>query len=91
MYIKKEITSFEELKENSWSGAVDTLNRIEELGLENKFMSVLESVLEMSFENEITDETELNDFIWFETDAINELLERNCNDLFDEEEEEEED
>ena len=89
MYIKKEITSFEELKENSWSGAVDTLNRIEELGLENKFMSVLESVLEMSFENEMTDETELNDFIWFERDAINELLERNCNDLFEEEEEEE--
>ena len=87
MYIKKEITSFEELKENSWSGAVDTLNRIEELGLEDEFMAVLEEC----FDNieEIPTETEVNDFIWFETEYINELLGRNCDDLFDDEDEEE--
>ena len=87
MYIKKEITSFEELKENSWSGAIDTLNRIEELGLEDEFMAVLEEY----FDNieEIPTETEVNDFIWFETDTINDMLVRNCDDLFDDEDEEE--
>ena len=87
MYIKKEITSFEELKENSWSGAIDTLNRIEELGLEDEFMAVLKEY----FDNieEIPNETEVNDFIWFETEYINELLGRNCDDLFDDEDEEE--
>ena len=87
MYIKKEITSFEELKENSWSGAIDTLNRIEELGLEDEFMDVLEEY----FDNieEIPTETEVNDFIWFETDTINDMLVRNCDDLFDDEDEEE--
>jgi argonaute-like protein implicated in RNA metabolism and viral defense len=84
MYIKREVSSFEELRENSWSGAVDTLNRIEELGLENEFMEILEE----GFYNCEPTETELNDFIWFETDEINNLLGRNTSDLFEDEEEE---
>ena len=87
MYIKREVTSFEELKENSWSGAVDTLNRIEELKLEDEFMDVLEECFDS--ENETPTDTAVNDFIWFETEYINELLSRNCNDLFDDEEEDE--
>ena len=90
MYIKKEITSFEELKENSWSGAVDTLNRIEELGLEDEFMDILEEFFDFELStNETPTETEVNDFIWFETVTINELLNRNCDDLFEDEDEEE--
>ena len=87
MYIKREITSFEELKENSWSGAVDTLNRIEELKLEDEFMNILEECFDS--ENETPTDTDVNDFIWFETEYINELLSRNCDDLFDDEEEDE--
>ena len=87
MYIKSEITSFEELKWNSWSGAVDTLNRIEELDLKDEFMEIMEEY----FNNieETPTETDINDFIWFETEYINELLSRNCDDLFDDEDEEE--
>jgi hypothetical protein len=88
MYIKKEITRFEELKENSWSGAVDTLNRIEELKLEDEFMNILEECFDYSGDETPTD-TDVNDFIWFETEYINELLSRNCDDLFDDEEEDE--
>ena len=82
MYIKSEVNGFEGLKENSWSGAVDTLNRIEELELENEFMQILEEV----FCDEIPTETEVNDFIWFETDEINDMLGRSVDDLFEEEE-----
>ena len=84
MYIKIEVSSFEELKSNSWSGAVDTLNRIEELEVEDEFMQILEEV----FCDEIPTETEVNDFIWFETDTINDMLGRNTDDLFENEEEE---
>ena len=84
MYIKREVSSFEELKENSWSGATDTLKRIEELELEKKFMEILDEVF---YDCELT-ETELNDFIWFETNEINDMLGRNTSDLFEEEEEE---
>ena len=87
MYIKKEITSFEELKENSWSGAIDTLDRIEELKLEDEFMQILEECFD--YENETPTDIDINDFIWFETEYINELLGRNCDDLFDDEDEEE--
>ena len=83
MYIKCEVSSFEELKESSWSGATDTLNRIEELELEDEFMQILEE----AYCDEMPTETELNDFIWFEADTINDMLGRNAADLFENEEE----
>ena len=83
MYIKNELSSFEELKANCWSGAIDTLNRIEELDLEDEFMQVLKDV----FFDEIPTESKVNDFIWFERDTINDMLGRNVDDLFEEEEE----
>ena len=85
MYIKSEIISFEDLKKNSWSGAIDTLNRIEKLELEDEFIQILEEV----FCDEIPTETEVNDFIWFEIDTINDMLGRNTDDLFENEDEEE--
>lgn len=82
MYVKKEM-NFEDLKNNSWSGAVDTLNRIEELEMEDELMQILED----NFDGEVPTETEVNDFLWFEDDTINELLGRNANSLYDNEEE----
>lgn len=77
MYIKKDY-DFNELKNNSWSGAVDTLERIEEEGKEEELFAMLEE----NFMDEIPTETEVNDFLWFESDFIFECLE-----IFDESEE----
>ena len=57
------------LKENSWSGALQTLDDIERNELEQEFMFLLENI----FPDEV-DETELNDFIWFDRDYIFEQL-----------------
>ena len=68
MEIKKEI-DFEDLKDMCWSGAVDTLETIEEKEKEEELMELLESNFE-----EIPTETEINDFLWFEDDFIFEQL-----------------
>ena len=81
MEIKKDC-SFNELQETCWSGAVDTLNTISKHDKEDEFMQYLEEV----FYDDIPTETEVNDFIWFEDDAILEALDSN---LEDEEEPEE--
>lgn len=78
MYVKREM-GFDDLKNNSWSGAVDTLNKIEEEGKEDEFMDYLEGIFE-----ETPDETQLNDFLWFDNETIFEDLGINEND--DEEE-----
>ena len=57
------------LKENSWSGALQTLDDIERNELEQEFMFLLENI----FPDEV-DETELNDFIWFDRDYMFEQL-----------------
>lgn len=57
---------FYTLKANSWSGAIDTLNDIERAGLEEDFMDYLEEV----FGDEEIGETELNDFIWMDSETI---------------------
>ena len=59
-----EITDFYNLRDMCWSGAIQRLDEIEELGLEDEFMDYL-------FENFADAEytsTDLNDFIWFECD-----------------------
>ena len=78
MYVKREM-GFNDLKNNSWSGAVDTLNKIEEECKEDELMDYLESIFE-----ETPDETQLNDFLWFDNETIFEDLGMNEND--DEEE-----
>lgn len=50
------------LYDRCWSGAIDTLKDIEE-----EFMDYLNEVF---FDEQPVDLTELNDFIWFERDAI---------------------
>lgn len=84
MYIKKDF-GFEELKDNSWSGAVDTLEDIEKADKEEELMELLEQV----FFDEIPTDTEVNDYLWFERDEIYSNLGLNANGGLEEEEEEE--
>lgn len=58
---------FYRLFENSWGGAKDTLNDIISAEKEEEFMEHLDMIFSDSGEIE---DTELNDYIWFERDAI---------------------
>lgn len=69
MYVKIEM-DYRTLKNNSWSGALDTLKDIEEADKEDELMYFLEEI----FSGEIPTETEVNDFLWFERDYIYENL-----------------
>lgn len=66
--VKKEL-NFEDLKDECWSGAVDTLQKIEEEGKEDELMDLLQDVF-----TDIPTKTELNDFLWFDDDYIYEAL-----------------
>lgn len=66
MEIRKEINGFYELADMVWSGAVDTLEDIQNANKENEFMNLLEEV----FFDKIPTDTEVNDFLWFERDFI---------------------
>lgn len=68
MKIKKDY-NFEDLKKNSWSGAIDTLETIEENEKEEELMQLLENTFE-----DVPTETEVNDFLWFDNDFIFEEL-----------------
>lgn len=70
MYVKIDMDDFRTLKNNSWSGALDTLKDIEEADKEDELMYFLEAV----FADTIPTETEVNDFLWFERDYIYESL-----------------
>ena len=70
MYVKIEMDDFRTLKNNSWSGALDTLKDIEEADKEDELMYLLEEI----FTDIIPTETEVNDFLWFERDYIYESL-----------------
>ena len=70
MYVKIEMDDFRTLKNNSWSGALDTLKDIEEADKEDELMYLLEEI----FNGDIPTETEVNDFLWHDRDYIYELL-----------------
>lgn len=59
--VRKEM-GFDDLKEESWSGARDTLLEIVEQGREEEAMQIIEE----AFSDDIPTETQVNDFIWFE-------------------------
>lgn len=69
MEIKDEF-DFRDLMNKCWSGAKDTLEMIEDKGYEDELMSHLEDV----FYGDIPTMTEVNDYLWFEEDAIKEAL-----------------
>lgn len=70
MYIKEDL-SFEDLKDRCWQGAVDTLETIEEAGKEEELIKYLENIY---IDNgRIPDLTEINDFLWFDEELLNDL------------------
>ena len=60
-----EINTFRELQNQCWGGAIQRLDEIEELGIEDEFMDYLEQGFMSDEPYTLTD---LNDFIWFECD-----------------------
>lgn len=76
MEVRKEISNFWELKENSWSGALDTLKDIENANKEDELMQLLEEVF---VDRETPTETDVNDFLWFEREFIYENVGLNSN------------
>lgn len=74
MYVKIEM-DYRTLKNNSWSGALDTLKDIEEADKEDELMYLLEEI----FSGDIPTETEVNDFLWHDRDYIYESLGLNEN------------
>ena len=58
------VNNFQELKNESWSGAIARLDEIEEQGKEEEFLNLINELISSS-ENGWTD-TQLNDFIWFD-------------------------
>lgn len=71
MKVYFEIDSISDFE--AWSGGNDTKNRLIELDA----IDTLDSCLDDIFPNGC-DETELNDFLWFDTDTIAELI-GHCN------------
>ena len=70
MYVKEEL-SFEDLKKRCRSGAIDTLQKIEEEGEEKQ--EQLMNLLQEEFSS-TPSITEVNDLLWFEDDYIFESL-----------------
>lgn len=66
--IKKEL-NFEDIKEMAWSGAVYTINIIDDHEKGNEFMQLLTETF-----TEIPTDTEINDFLWFDSDYILDTL-----------------
>lgn len=64
MEIKKDY-NFDDLKENSWSGAIYTLKTIEKNEKEEELMQLLEDTFA-----DVPTDTEVNDFLWFDDDFI---------------------
>lgn len=72
MYIKQDM-DFNDLMNNCWSGAIDTLKTIEEYDKEDELIKHLEDIFEAYFDN-VPTMTEVNDYLWFEDEAIFEAL-----------------
>lgn len=81
MEIIKEANGFYQLKDELWSGALETMQIIEDNDKQNELMTLLEDVF-----YEATDLTKINDYLWFDRDDILEQL-----DINEDEEEEDED
>lgn len=71
IFEKHYISDIYDLKELCWSGALDRINEAIENGIEDEFFNYIQD--NFSFED-MTELTQVNDFIWFECD---EWLEEN--------------
>lgn len=72
MYIKQDM-DFNDLMNNCWSGAINTLKTIEEHDKEDEAMEYLKETFGFYFDN-VPTMTEVNDYLWFEDEAIFEAL-----------------
>ena len=72
MYIKQDM-DFNDLMNNCWSGAIDTLKTIEEHNKEEELIAHLEDVFETYF-GKVPEMVEVNDYLRFEDEAIFEAL-----------------
>lgn len=68
MYIKKEI-DFNDLLDLCWSGAINTLEEVDEAGMGDGLMMLLEEMCD-----DTPDISYINDILWFESDWILETL-----------------
>ena len=75
MLVSKEITTYWELKDNSWSGALDTLADIENAGKEDELMQHLEDM----FADRTPTDTDVNDYLWHDREYVYEALGLNSN------------
>lgn len=73
MYIKQDM-DFNDLMNNCWAGAIDTLKTIEEHEKEDELMAHLESDVFASHCEDTPTLTEINDYLWFEPETIFETL-----------------
>ena len=75
MYIKEDY-DFNDLMNNCWSGAEETLKVIEENGKEDAFMELLEMIFTEPLEMTFTEPTltEVNDFLRLNDDYIYDTL-----------------
>ena len=69
MYIKQDM-GFNDLMNNCWSGAIDTLKTIEEHNKEDELMAHLEE----QWLDEMPTMTQINDYLWFEDEYIFQCL-----------------
>lgn len=72
MYIKNDM-DFNDLMNNCWSGALDTLKKVEEKGKQDELIQHLEEVFETYFDK-IPTMTAVNDYLWFDWENIFEYL-----------------
>jgi hypothetical protein len=75
MEVITEYGNYYELKDHSWSGALDTLEDIEKADKEEELMQHLEEV----FMDKTPTDTEVNDYLWFERESIYEAVGLNKN------------
>ena len=74
--------NFNDLMNNCWSGALETLNKVQENDKEEELMFLLET----DCFSDTPDLTDVNDLLWLESDWVFEML-----GIEDEEEEEDDD
>ena len=67
--VRREL-DFNDLMDECWSGAIDTLNTIQENNKEDELMSLLA----LDVFGDTPDLTEVNDLLWFDSDWIFETL-----------------
>lgn len=75
MEVITEYGNYWDLKEHSWSGALDTLADIEKANKEEELMQHLEEV----FMDKTPTDTEINDYLWFERASVYEAVGLNEN------------